>query len=132
MHTPLRQSVIFLSGSVLGGVLIALILLRIWPDLARPTAPGAAPTQSASSAGPGMSAATRPVDPAAIAQPLALETGGIGGSLPLAVGTLAPAVQLSAPAVVSIYTRRAEPPVVGIEQMLGAPIQPRYRDGLGS
>jgi S1-C subfamily serine protease len=34
--------------------------------------------------------------------------------------------------VVSIYTRRVEPPISGIEQQPGARVRPRYADGLGS
>ena len=41
--TSLRKSVIFFAGSVLSGVLIALLLLRLWPQLASPARPPPAP-----------------------------------------------------------------------------------------
>jgi serine protease DegS len=72
---------------------------------------------------------TTPGDPdAPTARPL--DTDGAGLLAQSDSGSFAPAVRRSAPAVVSIYTRRVEP--VRIEQMLGAPVRPRYRDGLGS
>lgn len=120
MGNSLRQHALFLTGSVLGAALAALLLLRFLPGLTGSATPSAAGQPPGMSAVPG---------PGALAAPVSLD-GHLADALPVA--SLAPAVQRSAPAVVSIYTRRAAPPVIGIEQLLGAPVQPRYRDGLGS
>jgi serine protease DegS len=112
----LRQYAIFITGSVLCGVLVAVLLIRLWPGLVR--APAAAVAPAPETAGP---AGITPQKPGA--------TGLLAQS---DSGSFAPAVRLSAPAVVSIYTRRVEPPISGIEQQPGARVRPRYADGLGS
>jgi len=149
--SSLHKSVIFFAGSVLSGVLIALLLLRLWPELASPAAQPPAPEAVPPAAQPEAEAAPSSTEgrspppvssgerEGATAQTVTLDTGSVeaapAGAGLLAQsdsGSFAPAVRLSAPAVVSIYTRREERPVMGIEQLFGAPVQPRYRDGLGS
>ena len=143
-NSSLRKSAIFISGSVLSGILIAGLLLRLWPELAQSAAPVAtsddAPqaTESPPAVVGQEPAEEQPASvattPDAAAEAVSLEGETLAGGL-LAQsdsGSFAPAVRVSAPAVVSIYTRREERPAMGIEQLFGAPVQPRYRDGLGS
>jgi serine protease DegS len=119
----------FITGSMLGGVLIALLLMRLWPGLIN--RPAAVPVAGDGETTLATGDAAQPA--AAIAAP-----SGPSGTPPDAgllaqsdSGSFAPAVRLSAPAVVSIYTRHVEQPARGIEQFLG-PRRPRFRDGLGS
>ncbi len=134
MPSSLRQSALFITGSVLGGLLAAVLLLQLLPGLARPE------TSSPAAAGTAQ-AATAPRS-AGNAAPALASRAPRARELPPDVGwadrfatpttSFAPAVRRSAPAVVSIYARRSARPAAGSEQPLGAPVQPRYRDGLGS
>jgi serine protease DegS len=108
MPGTLRQYALFIAGSVLGGIAVALLALEFWPGLG-----GKAGLAGRSGAWPGSAGATE------------------AGMLLQPAATFAPAVQRSAPAVVSIYTRRAEP-APHVEHSPGQPVAPRYRDGLGS
>jgi serine protease DegS len=132
----LRQFAIFITGSVLCGVLVALLLIRLWPGLVR--APAAAPAPAPQTTQTALNSPQETVAPSSDGDPDAdpaarpVGTDGTGLLAQSDSGSFAPAVRLSAPAVVSIYTRRVERPVLGIEQLLGAPVRPQYRDGLGS
>src|SRR5690606_23246436 len=100
MSTPgtLRQYALFIAGSVLGGIAVALLALEFWPGLG-----GKAGLAGRSGAWPGSAGATE------------------AGMLLQPAATFAPAVQRSAPAVVSIYTRRAEP-APHVEHSPGQPV----------
>ncbi len=117
MTSSFRQYALFLAGSILGGVLVTLLLLQFLPA-STPAGPGSASGGASTGAPAAGLADAATFDPDA--------------SLPPAATSFAPAVRRSAPAVVSIYTRRAASPAAGTEQPLDAPVQPRYRDGLGS
>jgi serine protease DegS len=109
-RSALRQYALFIAGSVLGGVVVALAVLKLWPGLASPAARTAADLDGL----PARAGAGAPHD--APLQPAV---------------SFAPAVRRSAPAVVSIYTRRAEP-APRVAQAPGEPVRPRFREGLGS
>jgi serine protease DegS len=107
MSSTARQYALFLAGSVLGAVLVALVLMQLLPDPA-PRGARAAPAAD-------------------------LADDDEGPPLPdLLTGSFAPAVRASAPAVVSIYARRLTPATSTGEQRLDAPVRPRYTEGLGS
>lgn len=113
-HSPPRHPLLFIAVSALAGIVVAMLALRIWPELGRPAtsrADQAAATEDAA----GFTPANR-------ATGLAQSENG----------SFAPAVRRSAPAVVSIYTRRVEAPPARLEAQPGARVQPRYTDGLGS
>nr|PZN67531.1 MAG: hypothetical protein DIU62_06300 [Pseudomonadota bacterium] len=112
MRSLLRQYALFVAGSVLGGVVVAFAALKFWPDLAAP-----APRISGDAAG----ALSRP----------ASGTAGDDDAWLQPAASFAAAVRRSAPAVVSIYTRRAEP-VPRAAGRPGEPVTPRFLDGLGS
>jgi len=90
-----RQSALFIAGSVVCGLVLAVLLMRLWPGL--------------------------------VGLP-ATEDAGSEGANPLEAGSFAPAVRRSAPAVVSIFTRRIDRPA-GIDELLDNSQLP---DGLGS
>ncbi|HWL63501.1 MAG TPA: trypsin-like peptidase domain-containing protein [Steroidobacteraceae bacterium] len=90
-----RQTALFIAGSVACGLVLAVLVMRLWPGL------------------------------------VGLPAGDDAGSEAAAVleaNTFAPAVRRSAPAVVSIFTRRIDRPA-GIDELLDRPQLP---DGLGS
>jgi serine protease DegS len=88
------RTVLFIAASAACGLVVALLLMKLWPELV-----GLPPREDARTA-----------------------------ANPLESGSFAPAVRRSAPAVVSIFTRRVERPA-GIEELLDAPDLP---DALGS
>lgn len=127
----LRQSAIFLAGSVLCGVLLALLLMRLWPGLvgvpgSRTAASATIPAAAGADAGSAFTASVPGPTGAGVLTGDAAALLGQSQS-----GSFAPAVRRSAPAVVSIFTRRVERPA-GIEQLPGARVRPRFSDGLGS
>jgi serine protease DegS len=127
------HSAIFITASVLCGVLAALLLIWLWPELISRPVSQASNGRAGQATGPaGATGAENGAgDPGARNETLrdALPAGGLleqsdGGSF-------APAVRRSAPAVVSIYTRRMESPAADPPRQ-GAPVRPRFRHGLGS
>src|SRR5690606_11004112 len=128
MTSSFRQYSLFLAGSILGGVLVTLLLLQVLPGFSSPGARDAARDPR------GTSAAT--AEAGATLRNMALDEGDGGDEalLPpdLVAASYSAAVRRSAPAVVSIYTRRVAAPAGGTEQRLDAPVQERYRDSLGS
>jgi serine protease DegS len=153
--STLRRHALFVAGSVLAGLAVATLVGMLWPQLIRTPAPvGIAADGIASPAVPAQ------IAPAVGVQPVGGSSESSAGSTvpasgtgpastvapPLAelpqqanYGSFAPAVRVSAPAVVSVYTQRTVAerlPASGIEQMFGGPVQPRYRQrvqrGLGS
>jgi serine peptidase DegS len=135
MAGKLRRSAVFLAGSILAGLVLAALAAMLWPQLIRPpavTVPVAdTPLIHSTPAADTTLAAPAATPPAADATPSPLERA--------TTGSFADAVRASAPAVVSVYTQRTVTeriPAIGLEQLLGAPGQPRYRErvqrGLGS
>jgi serine protease DegS len=141
----LRRYAIFILGSILAGVAISLLAVRLWPVLLRApatasTAVSAAPTSLTATSVP---IATPPLTNAATAvvEP-ARETPAAADNLATSnapMGSYAAAVRASAPAVVSVYALRTVTerlPGIGLEQLFGGPVTPRYRErvqrGLGS
>jgi serine protease DegS len=119
----LKRSVVFLAGSILAGLVLAALAAVLWPQLIRP------PIETVAAEAPEIQAATvaavtapaPPVAPAAsdALTPLERATGG----------SFADAVRASAPAVVNVYAQRTERvPTVGFEQLLGGPVEPRFRE----
>jgi serine protease DegS len=127
----LRQSAIFIAGSVLCGVLLALLLMRLWPGLVGvPDSPTAASAAIPAAAGADTGSSFTAIAPGPTG------AGVLTGNAAVLLGqsqsgSFAPAVRRSAPAVVSIFTRQMERPA-GIEQLPGARVRPRFSDGLGS
>jgi serine protease DegS len=141
-NSNFRRNALFLAGSVLTGLAIALLATRLWPQLVhRAPVPIATP-------GAAVEAAPQARPPDALAPPLLAQPMGIGtppvertGTGTTAVdtaantdppgaiaGSFATAVRASAPAVVSIYTRRVDEARTPLE-MLG---RRRVQDNLGS
>jgi serine protease DegS len=119
----LKRSVVFLAGSILAGLVLAALAAVLWPQLIRPpieTVAAEAPEIQAAT----VAAVTAPAPPVASAAsdaltPLERATGG----------SFADAVRASAPAVVNVYAQRTERvPTVGFEQLLGGPVEPRFRE----
>jgi Do/DeqQ family serine protease len=124
--TRAHSSLVFLAGSIVGGLALAFVAVYLWPDLLpRPSTaapandaaatarPAPAPVASASPTGAG--AAPRP--PAAAA------------ALPAEPRSFASAVERAAPAVVNIYTARVVTerlPRNPLEELFGD-LGPRYR-----
>jgi serine protease DegS len=126
----LKRSAVFVAGSIVAGLVLAALAAIIWPQLIRPqsvsipvaeaptiqSTPVVATTTSAPAAAP----AALPAAETAAA-PLESATGG----------SFANAVRASAPAVVNVYAQRTvteRVPTVGLEQLLGGPVQPRFRE----
>ena len=124
MAGNLKRSAVFLAGSILAGLVLAALAVMIWPQLIRPqpaavTVAEAPRIQSTPVAAVTASAPATPPEPAMT--PLERATGG----------SFADAVRASAPAVVNVYAQRTvteRVPAVGIEQLLGGPLQPRLRE----
>jgi serine protease DegS len=125
MAGKLKRSAIFLAGSILAGLLLAALAAMLWPQLIRPPsetvaadAPEILPTTAATVSSPAPAAA--PAANVALT-PLERATGG----------SFADAVRASAPAVVNVYAQRTvteRVPTVGLEQLLGGPVEPRFRE----
>jgi serine protease DegS len=132
----LSRGAIFMAGSILAGLAIAYLAIRIWPQIIeRPAAPTtvAAVTAPLPQAQPATTEPAQPPDPAT---PVSVPVSSIEQA---AGGSFAVAVRASAPAVVNVYAQRTvteRVPSIGLEQLLGGPIRPRYREtvqrGLGS
>jgi serine protease DegS len=147
-----KRSLLFLGTSVVGGLVLALLAVRLWPGLLQHparddagtpvlTAPVAAVSAGApasgaaaatllaadlnASAAPLPAADIRPVD-AAVSAPFGPPDQS---GLPV-VASYAPAVRASAPAVVNIFAERKvteQLPPSGLEQLFPGRVLPRYR-----
>jgi serine protease DegS len=126
MAGNLKRSAVFLAGSILAGLVLAVLAALVWPQLIRPQ-PEAVPVAEApkvQSTPVAAVAASPPATPPAADVPLSPLERATGGSF-------ADAVRASAPAVVNVYAQRTvteRVPAVGIEQLLGGPLQPRFRE----
>jgi serine protease DegS len=139
---------VFLAGSVLAGLTIALLINHLWPQsgdatpqavaapvnaMPAPTAtPDGSPTLTAESSSAAATAATGAAVAAAPAG-ISMDTL-LAQSAP---GSYAPAVRVSAPAVVSVYTqRRVFQPTNELELVPGGAVRRRLvegvQNGLGS
>jgi serine protease DegS len=117
--TSVRQYAIFIGASVASGVLIALLLMWLWPGLITPGDGVSAARPAADEQAPGIATATA-------------AAGTRAGLLAQSEsGSFAPAVRRSAPAVVSLYTRMVEPAGPASAAAAGTS-RPRYLEGLGS
>ncbi|MGC4029848.1 MAG: trypsin-like peptidase domain-containing protein [Steroidobacteraceae bacterium] len=131
-----RRGVIFLGGSVLAGLVIAAAIALIWPEaVRRGTARADAPAAASAPEPPPSEQVAPATEPAADADTAV--AGTAAASTPLL--SFAPAVKASAPAVVSVYTQRTvteRVPGIGLDELFGGPLRPRYRErvqrGLGS
>jgi serine protease DegS len=128
----MRRYAVFLAGSILAGLAIALLLARVWPDLIR--APSVTISPPAISTPAPLASAPAPDAPAANETVTSPDVPD-GGRL----GSYAAAVRASAPAVVGVYTQRTVTerlPGIDLEQLFDGPVRPRYRErvqrGLGS
>ncbi len=134
-NSSLHRSWLFVAVSVIAGVAIAVLAIRLWPQLIRSSGsqsatatPAPAPLQRDPPEGaPPGNAGETDARSAAAAQASALVAQAINGSF-------SSAVRASAPAVVSIFTtQRVERlPSTPLEQLFGNPSQPRYLQSLGS
>jgi Do/DeqQ family serine protease len=119
-----HSSLIFLAGSVVGGLALAFVAVVLWPDLLprREAAPSATAQPPAAAAG---AAVATPPAAAAEPQPAQPQPRGIAET----PRSFAPAVERAAPAVVNVYTAR-----VVTERLSRSPLDqffgdlgPRYR-----
>jgi serine protease DegS len=119
----LRRNSLFIAGSVLTGLGLAMLLMWLWPQLVRRESPETRavvepliPAQSASGTpSPGNGIASVASTPAA----------ELAENARFSFST---AVQASAPAVVSIYTQRMDAiPPSPVERFFGGPVQQRYQ-----
>jgi Do/DeqQ family serine protease len=122
--TRAHNSLVFLAGSIVGGLALAFVAVYLWPDLLpRPSAP--APTNAtAAAARPAPAASTNATGVAAAPQPVAAAP-----ALPTEPRSFATAVERAAPAVVNIYTARVVTerlPRNPLEELFGD-LGPRYR-----
>jgi serine protease DegS len=139
-NSNIRRNALFLAGSVLTGLAIALLATWLWPQLVH-RVPAPATSGVVADTVP-QAHPSNPLAPPLQAQPMGIgtspvDTGNGNGSVdtftstdpPGAIqGSFATAVRASAPAVVSIYTRRVDEARTPLE-MLG---RRRVRDNLGS
>ena len=141
-----QSGLVFLAGSVVGGLALAFLIVAFRPGLlpgigsaaTGPTAPGRPPTQATADAGAGSArpeSGERGAGAGNGGQDLAAEgsatadTAAPAAVIPPLVTTYAPAVQRAAPAVVNIYTARVvteRVPRNPFEDPFGE-LAPRYR-----
>ena len=139
----LARSIVFLAGTVVGGLALAFVVVFFRPDLlvrarSEPAAAGApGPAGSPATAPAGTAAPASSGAPPAAAGALA-SAGSVDGSLNAPFHTFAAAVRRAAPAVVNIYTKRIVIERVqpsSMDQLLGdfwPRLQRRVQGALGS
>lgn len=119
--SSLPRNSFFIAGSVLAGLLIAMLVMRLFPQVVRKETPAATAANQATAPANGQAqihAVNGSAEPAAAA---------------LTESSFAPAVRASAPAVVSIYTRSVEAaPAAPMEQMFRTPGRAMVEQKLGS
>jgi len=139
-HMPmysLRRHGPFVAGSVAAGVLLAVVLTQVWPQLAGRDA-AATTDAGALSAGAPPARADAGHDGEPLAMPIAAAAPSAGNPQdPPIYGSFAAAVRASAPAVVGIYSRQVERVPVSPAQQLpggavGVPYRQRVQENLGS
>jgi Do/DeqQ family serine protease len=124
--TRVHSSLIFLAGSIIGGLALAFVVVYLWPELLPRPPAGTAPAAAAqhTAATPGDAAPAAAPAPAAAAAPAVAPLAALGEPR-----SFAPAVERAAPAVVNIYTARVVTerlPRNPIEELFGD-LGPRYR-----
>ncbi len=134
-NNSLLRNSFFVAGSVLVGLAIALVAMRLWPqlvqrapatDIASTTVPAPPQAQGA----PDAALASPVVAPISTLESATADDALLAESIN---GSFAPAVRASAPAVVSIYTRHADDlPATPFEQMFGNPRRRLIQQKLGS
>lgn len=139
-NNTLKRSAVFLAGSSLAGLVLAALAALLWPQLI-----GRGPAETVPSAAapvPKPEATRVNAESAGAITPATAPTATLDAMTPLeraTGGSFADAVRASAPAVVNVYAQRTvteRVPTIGLEQLLGGPVRPRYRErvqrGLGS
>ena len=132
---PTPTSLIFLAGSIIGGLALAFVLIALRPELLRGFVAGRGKPQNVATTAPASNApraatldANAPIgraSPAASSSHSDIDTG----ANPMARASYASAVRRAGPAVVNIYTARVVTerlPPQSIEDFMGE-IGPRYR-----
>jgi serine peptidase DegS len=121
--SSLPRNTFFIAGSVLAGLLIAMLVMRLFPQVILKDMPD---TRTASQV-------PQPVAGAMDIHAVVNSGAGPVGGTALAESSFAPAVRASAPAVVSIYTRSVEAvPAASREQMFSIPGRAVVEQKLGS
>jgi serine protease DegS len=136
-NSTLRRNVAFVAGSVLAGLVIALLISQLWPRRDAAKVPQTAAEQTDESPAPlvTQSVAAQAVDtpaPATVGPiPVTTNASATGMDTLLApAGSFAPAVRISAPAVVSVYTqRKVLLPGTQLERVPGG-VRQRQREGV--
>ena len=132
--STLHRNAVFVAGSVLAGLVAALLISRFWPDAAHAptliTPPPAAITPA------GLTPEQPPTAPTVVALPSTTDAPDALLSQAME-GSFAAAVRASSPAVVSVFTQRTvRLPGIELERVPGGSVRPRYRErvqrGLGS
>jgi S1-C subfamily serine protease len=134
----LKRGALFMAISIAAGLLVAFVAARVWPQLIMrnaapaaviPAVPDPAPMAALPVRAPDR--ATVEPNPAAVSAEVGSPAGEPTAPERAIAGSFASAVKVSAPAVVNVYAQRTVTerlPGLSIEEMLGAPIRPRYRD----
>jgi len=138
--SKLRRDALFTLTCVLLGLGLALLAVRVWPQLLGRTPAAAATAATVVPFKPKAPLATPVVARSNSVSPLVLEQEEFPSfTQTLPVSSYASAVRASGPAVVSIFTEghvTERLPLTGIEQLMPGALPPRYRQriqqGLGS
>ena len=123
---PTPTSLVFLAGSIIGGLALAFVLIALRPELLRGFAASRGKPQSV------VTTATLPSPPVStvpIEAAPQINGGESSGTIPAARASYAAAVRRAGPAVVNIYTARVVTerlPPQSIEDFMGE-VGPRYR-----
>lgn len=123
--TRAHSSLVFLAGSIVGGLALAFVAVYLWPDLLpRPSV--SAPATDTAAARPAAAPEGRAPSPGVAAAP---QPAATAPALPAEPRSFASAVERAAPAVVNIYTARVVTerlPRNPLEELFGD-LGPRYR-----
>jgi Do/DeqQ family serine protease len=123
--TRAHSSLVFLAGSIVGGLALAFVAVYLWPDLLpRPSV--SAPATDTAAVRPAAAPEGRAPSPGVAAAP---QPAATAPALPAEPRSFAAAVERAAPAVVNIYTARVVTerlPRNPLEELFGD-LGPRYR-----
>lgn len=118
----LRRNSLFIAGSVLTGLGLAMLLMWLWPQLVRRELPETVAVVAPPTPLPAATGMPAPATGTSAATAAGAEfTDNVEFSF-------STAVKASAPAVVSIYTQRMDAiPASPVERLFGGPVQQRYQ-----
>lgn len=124
----LQRNAVFILVSVVAGLAVAWLVVRLYPGLLRP-APSAAittqpPPRDRAATPPPAAEKTAPEDPSLATSPLLRESGP--------QGSYSAAVRAAAPAVVSVFAQRTERNPASVFDPLFGPQRLRVQPALGS